>query len=232
MAERHFLPISNLFSRLLRWTALATLLPSLLLSHAAAQSVCLPLPRLLSITPMGGKAGSEFEVAIQSEHAEQIEQLRFQHPGIVASPIQDPATGEQLEDRFRVTIAPDVPPGLYEARVLCRLGISAARIFSVGTLPDIIAPGANHAVASACQIELNSIVNATCTARAVDHFRWEAVAGTRYWIQCDARAIDSKLDPVLIVADADGRDLVASRSGDRIDLTATTDGPMVIKVHD
>jgi hypothetical protein len=232
MAVRHFRPRRKLYPRLLRWNALAILLPSLLLSHATAQSVCLPLPRLLSITPMGGKAGTQFEVTIQSEHAEQIEQLRFQHPGVIATPIQDPATGELSEDRFRITIAPDVPPGLYEARVLCRLGISAARIFSVGTLPETTAPGANHAVASACQIELNSIVNATCTARAVDHFRFEAAAGTRYWIQCDARAVDSKLDPVLIVADAEGRDLVASRSGDRIDLTATADGPMVIKVHD
>lgn len=232
MAERHFLPKSKLSPRLLQWTALGILLPSLLLSHAAAQSVCLPLPRLLSITPMGGKVGSEIEVTIQSEHAEQIEQLRFHHPGIVATAIQDPATGELLEDRFRVTIAPDVPPGLYEARVVCRLGISAARIFSVGTLPEIIAPGANHSIAAANQVEVNTIVSATCTARAVDHFRFEAVAGTRYWIQCDARAVDSKLDPVLIVADAEGRDLIASRSGDRIDLTATIDGPMLIKVHD
>ncbi|MFN9552039.1 MAG: serine protease, partial [Pirellulaceae bacterium] len=193
MAERHFRSKSKLSPRLLRWTTLATLLPCLLSSQAVAQSVCLPLPRLLSITPMGGKVGSEIEVTIQSEHAEQIEQLRFHHPGIVATAIQDPATGEQLEDRFRVRIAPDVPPGLYEARVLCRLGISAARIFSVGTLPETIAPGANHSVASASQVQINTIVNATCTARAVDHFRFEAVAGTCYWIQCDARAVDSKL---------------------------------------
>ena len=52
---------------------------ALLLSclSAAAQTVCLPLPRLLTTMPMGGKVGSEVEVVITGENLEDASELIF-----------------------------------------------------------------------------------------------------------------------------------------------------------
>lgn len=100
-----------------------------------AQSVCLPLPRLLTIVPMGGQVGTQVHVTISAEYAEEISALLFNHTGITASAQLD-AANQPIANQFVVTIADDCPPGLYEARILSRLGVSSARIFSVGELPE------------------------------------------------------------------------------------------------
>src|SRR5690606_32141895 len=42
---------------------------------AVAQSVCLPSPRLLTIVPMGGQAGTQVEVTISGEELEEADEL-------------------------------------------------------------------------------------------------------------------------------------------------------------
>ena len=96
---------------------------------AGAQQVCLPLPRLLTTMPMGGQVGSAVEVTITGENIENVSALLFSTPKITAKPV--PGT----ENKFTVSIAPDAPLGVHDARVLSRLGISSARAFSVGKLP-------------------------------------------------------------------------------------------------
>ncbi|HYH65384.1 MAG TPA: hypothetical protein VD866_11870 [Urbifossiella sp.] len=97
---------------------------------APAQSVGLPAPRLLTTMPMGGKAGTTVEVAVTGEHLDDAGDLIFSDPRITAKRKLD-APG----DRYTVTIAPDCPVGLYEARVTTRLGVSSARVFAVGRSP-------------------------------------------------------------------------------------------------
>src|SRR5262245_32360193 len=123
---RQTMTISQSFSRavfalalLLGWAALAS-----------AQSVGLPAPRLLTTTPMGGKVGTEVEIAITGEHLEEVGDLIFSDPRIKAK--RKLAAGAPVANRYVVTIASDCPTGLYEARVMTRLGISSSRIFTVG----------------------------------------------------------------------------------------------------
>jgi hypothetical protein len=91
---------------------------------------------------------------------------------------------------------------------------------------------ANTTLATAFPLNVNSVVNGAVTSRSSDYFRFDARQGQRYAIHCDARGIDSKLDPVVIVADSAGRDLVVERRGGTIDFTAATAGTHVIKVQD
>ena len=49
-------------------------------SAASAQSVGLPAPRLLTVIPMGGKVGTEFEVSISGEHLDDVGDLIFEAP--------------------------------------------------------------------------------------------------------------------------------------------------------
>ncbi len=209
------------------------LLLSLTLSSplAMAQKVLFPLPRLLSTMPMGGQVGTEFELTITGEHVADPDELVFSHAGIRALPQLD-AAGARIANKYLVSIAADCPPGLYEARVMSRLGMSSARIFSVGTLKELVQSTPNTSLATAMELPIASVCNATMTARSVDHYAFNAEQGQRYAIHCLARGIDSKLDAVLIVADAQGRDLVVERRGGMIEFLAPADGRYLIKVHE
>ena len=196
-----------------------------------AQSVCLPLPRLLTTMPMGGTVGTQVEVTISGENIEDLKEMIFTHPGLAATPKLD-ASGQPEPNKYMVTIAADCPTGIHEARLMTRLGISSSRVFCVDTLPEVTRTTANTSIQTAMELGVNSIANAVMTDRSVDHYWFNAVKGHRYVVNCASRGIDSKLDAVLIIGDAEGRDLVVERRGGMLDFTVTADGRHVIKVHE
>ncbi len=110
-----------------------------------SQQVCLPAPRLLTVMPMGGQVGTNVEVSITGENIEEVSTLLFSTPKITAKPVVG-ADGKSVENKFLVTIAADAPTGVHDARVLSRLGISAARAFSVGRLPEVTRGVPNNSV--------------------------------------------------------------------------------------
>ena len=181
--------------------------------------------------PMGGTVGTQVEVTIAGENIEDPGELLFTHPGITATQKLD-ANGHPEANKYIVTIAADCPTGIHEARLMSRLGISSARVFCVDTLPEVVQTTPNTTLATAMELKVNSICNAVMTAKAVDHYSFDAVTGHRYIVSCAARGIDSKLDAVLIIGDAAGRDLVVERRGGTLDFTATADGKHTIKVHE
>ncbi len=202
-----------------------------LASTVSAQSVCLPAPRLLTTMPMGGQAGTEVEIVITGEAIEDIEQLLFSVPGITATP-KPAADGKPEPNKFLVNIKADTPPGIHEARVLSRLGMSTSRVFTVGRLPEVKQEQPSTTVAAAMPLAMNSICNATLPVRAANHYSFQATKGQRVIVDCAAKGIDSKMNPVLIIADAAGRDLVVERRGGALDFTVPSDATYVIKVHE
>lgn len=195
-----------------------------------AQEVCLPAPRLLTISPMGGQVGTSFEVTITGENIDGTTELLFSHPKITAKPKVSDA-GQAEASTFVVTVAADAPQGVHEARVLSRLGISSSRAFSVSGLPQVTRVKPNTSLETALELKPNSICNAVMTPRAVDFYTFQAAKGTRLVVECAARGIDSKLNPVLIIADAKGRDLLADRRGGLLDFKVPADGEYFVKVH-
>ncbi|MEI8378880.1 MAG: serine protease [Planctomycetota bacterium] len=202
-----------------------------LTTDANAQSVCLPAPRLLTTMPMGGKVGTQFEITISGEHLDELGELAFSDRRITAVQKLD-AAGQPEANKYVITIPADCPVGLYEARVMTRLGISSSRVFSVGSLAEIVRTKPNTTLATAMEIDVNSISNAVMTNRAVDHYVFSAKKGQRLIVDCATRGIDSKLDAVVIVADAAGRDLLVERRGGVLDFAVQEDGRYVIKVHE
>jgi hypothetical protein len=200
-------------------------------SAAAAQSVCLPAPRLLTTIPMGGQAGTRVEVTITGDNIENAAQLRFSHPGIAATQKLG-EDGAPIPNRFVVSIADDCPPGIHEARVMTRLGISSSRVFNVGTLPETTRVKPNTSQENSMALQVNSIGKAAMTQQSVDYYSFEAQKGQRIVVDCAAKGIDSKLKAVLIVADALGADLLVERRGGALDFTAPETGKYVVKVHD
>lgn len=218
MASKHSLPI------------VFGLLSFCLTAQGFGQQVCLPAPRLLTVTPMGGQIGTRVEVSITGENLEEVSALQFSTPGITAKPVTG-ADGKTVENKFLVTIANEAVPGVHDARVLSRLGVSSARAFSVSKLPEVTRTKPNNTVETALAIPLNSICNAVMTNRAVDFYSFQGVKGKRVIVDCAAAGIDSKLTPVVIVADAQGRDLMVNRTGGLLDFTPPSDGTYLVKLH-
>tara|TARA_R110002073_G_scaffold280622_3_gene444846 strand:+ start:940 stop:3093 length:2154 start_codon:yes stop_codon:yes gene_type:complete len=200
-------------------------------SDAFAQSVCLPSPRLLTTMPMGGQAGSEIEVTLSGEAIDDASELVFSHPGITATAKLDDA-GKVVPKRYVVTIAADCPAGIHEARVMTPLGLSSSRVFSVDSVAEVVQTEPSTSPDKALPIVINSIVNATMPVRGVNHYQFEAKQDQRVIVDCAARGIDSKLNAVVIIADAAGRDLLVERRGDLLDFTAPADGQYIVKVHE
>ena len=200
-------------------------------SVSFAQAVCLPAPRLLTTMPMGGTAGSQVEITITGENLDDADELSFSDPRITAIRKRD-AAGQLEPNKYLVSIAADCPTGLYEARVMTRLGMSSSRVFSVGRLPEVTQTKPNTSLATAMELTVNSICNAVMTVRAVDHYSFEGHKGQRIVVDCSSRGIDSKLDAVLIVANSAGNDLLVERRSGVLDFTVPDDGKYVIKVHE
>ncbi len=222
--------MSHFYQRLVLHALLLTVAAAGGVSMASAQSVCLPAPRLLTTMPMGGQVGTEAEVVISGESIDDVDQLLFSSPAITARPKQD--DGKPVPNTFVVTIADDCPVGIHEARVMSRLGISSARAFTVGALPEVTQRQPSPSVDSALPLEVDSICNATLPVRAANHYSFNATQGQRIIVDCAAKGIDSKMNPVLIIADQQGRDLVVERRGGALDFTVPEDGVYLIKVHE
>ena len=210
---------------------LAAFLTAITSTTALAQAVCLPAPRLLTTMPMGGQVGTSVEVTITGANFEDAGELSFSHSGIKATPKLDDA-GKPIANRFVVSIAEDCPTGIHEARVMTRLGVSSSRAFNVGTLTEVTHTAANTTLETAATLSINSICNAVMTAQSVSHYLFEAVKDQRIVVDCAATGIDSKLKPVVIIADAQGSDLVVERRGGALDFTVPETGKYVIKLHD
>lgn len=200
-------------------------------SSVVAQSVCIPLPRLLTTMPMGGQVGTQVPITITGQHIDDAAELVFTHPGLTATRQLNEA-GQAESNQYIVTIAADCPAGIHEARLMSRLGVSSSRVFSVDTQPEVTRTAANTTLATAMELKLNSICNAAVTSKAVDHYRFQANQGQRIIVHCASRGIDSKLDAVLILADEAGRDLVVERRGGTLDFAVPATGTYTIKVHD
>lgn len=206
-------------------------IPLAALSTAAlAQSVLLPSPRLLTTMPMGAKIGSTVEVSITSEEAADCTELVFSSQKVTATPKKNDK-GEVEPNRFLVTVAPDAQPGIVEARLFAKLGMSSARAFSLNILDEVTRKDANTSLEKATPLPPNTICNASTTTKAVDYYRFEAGKGQRFVLECATAGIDSKLTPVVIVADEKGRDLVAERRTGYLDFIAPADGTYHIKIH-
>ncbi|MBA4190341.1 MAG: serine protease [Planctomycetaceae bacterium] len=200
-------------------------------SLACAQSVGLPAPRLLTTMPMGGKVGTELEVAVTGENLDEAGDLVFSDPRLTAKRKLD-ADGKPVADRYVVTISPECPAGLYEARVMTRLGASSSRIFTVGKLTEVVPAKPNRTLATAQELPLNCVCNAAVADRSIDYYTFRASKGQRVVVDCATRGIDSKLNATVIVADATGRDLLVERRGGVLDFAVPKDDTYVIKIHE
>ena len=199
-------------------------------SRGLAQLVVLPAPRLLTVFPMGVQAGTSIEVTIAGDNIDEDPKLVFSTPKLSAEPKRD-EKGVVLKNQFVVQAAADAPQGLHEARLLTRLGISSARCFSVGGLREVARIKPNTTAETAIELAPGTVCNAFTTARGIDFYTFKAAKGARLLLDCTTTGIDSRLTPVLLLSDEQGRELLAERRTAFIDFTAPAEGKYTLKVH-
>ncbi|HVA51575.1 MAG TPA: PPC domain-containing protein [Pirellulales bacterium] len=206
------------------------LLAIVLLAFTAAAALAdLPSVRLNRITPLGAAAGSSVELQISAADDEDAKQLVFDHPGLKA---------EWTENRkFKVTVAPDVPEGSYDVRLLGRYGLSNPRLFAVSRgLADLAEKEPNNTPAEAQPAAINSAVAGASDGNGQDFFRVALKQGQRITLDCQAGKLDSELDACLAVVAADGAVLATSSDyhgrDPFIDFIAPADGEYLVEVHD
>lgn len=189
----------------------------------------LPQPALGSVFPAGGRAGEAATIQPLGTNLEGAEGLWFDHPGIRAFRLKGGA--------FAVAIAPDVPVGLHDVRVLGPLGVSNPRAFAVGDRPEAEEVEPNDTPTTATPLPLNSTVNGRSQTPAdVDCFAFEGKAGQKLILDVAAERIDSPMDATLRVYGPNGAPLAESQddrgSDPVVELTLPADGRYVAKVHD
>jgi len=216
----------------------------LLVGLAAAVSVDrpasgqLPNPRLLGLRPSGGRIGETCTVTVRGEDLDAAEAILFSHPGIrgTLEAADGPVWRRPPEALFAVTIAGDVPPGRYEARVRGRFGLSTSWPFFVGDLPVVQEQAGNDSPAKAMAIEPDTVVEGEIAGKRLDYYRFHGTPGQRFVLACETRPLHGRLDLMLEVTGPDGRPLgsaFATKSHDPVMPLAIRDaGEHVIRVND
>ncbi len=206
--------------RLLRFCA-SLVATAALLSIAHAE---LPVARLDTVFPPGGKAGSEIDLTATGTDLDEASALHFTHPGITATLKPD--------KHFAVTIAPHVPAGIYDVRVSSLFGVSNPRAFVVGELPETVEKQPNDTPETAAELPLDTVMNGSVSYGKSDYFKFTAKRGQHLLAECAVPEIDSKLNPVLSLHDTNGRELASNRRSGLLDFTAPADGSYLIQIHD
>jgi hypothetical protein len=201
---------------------------SLLLLITAARAD-LPAPRLDRLAPLGAAAGSAVEVEAVGNDVEEATTLLFDHPGLTAEHVKD--------RRFKVAVAADVPPGTYDGRLVGKYGVTNPRLFAVSAgLAEVAEKEPNDDPAAAQVVSVNAAVNGSSDQGKEDVFRFAARKGQRVVVECLAQRLDSQLDGVLVLTDADGRQLASngdySGKDPLIEFVAPRDGDYLVTLTD
>lgn len=208
----------------------------------------IPNPRLSTLVPAGGKAGTVVEVSWTGLDLEEPQALLFSHPGIKGEAIQPPPppppdpkkppakpAPKPPVTKFKVTIAADVPIGFHDARFVNSWGVSNPRAFVVGDLPEAAEKEPNNEPAQAQKVEINTTVHGVVTPSTdVDYYAFTAKKGQRVIISCLTSSIDSRLNPEIQVFDALQRKLAYGRNyrdnDALVDVAVPADGDYYVRL--
>ncbi len=214
----------------------------LVLPSVDVRAQTLPVARLFSIFPAGGKQGTTVDVTIAGADLEGVSKLYFSEPRITAVQKMVPAglgeSGPQgVPGQFTITIPADAKPGICEVRAVGKYGASNPRSFVVGTQNELVEVEPNNSPDKATEVPLGSVVNGQSNAAAdQDYFKFTAQRGQRVIVDCWAYRIDSRMDATLVLYDASGKELQINRDTNRrdplLDFTVPADGVYYVEIHD
>ncbi len=203
-----------------------------MLAGILAAGAQLPVARLHSISPAGGQIGSTFEISISGADLDYVTDLLFSDTNVTAKAKILSETGLGEPNKFVVTISSNALPGKCEARAAGRFGVTNPRFFVLGQLGEVAERGNNHTATNAMDITIGTTINAQADANALDYFRFPTTKGQRVLIECRARSIDSRMEPLLLLYDGTGREIERARNRDFFVFDVPETGTNVLRVSD
>jgi hypothetical protein len=206
------------------------------------------------IFPAGGQRGTSCAVRVGGLFLHEGCDFHWASPGLkITSPLTRVPTiwfegpliplpeSQQAEDyprdfAARVEIAPDAPLGPGYWRLSTSEGVTAARRFIVGQLPEIVEEeidGDPIPVAVTLPVTINGRI---FPREDVDVWSFHAQAGQAVRAEVSAARLGSPLEPRLEIVDAQDRPLAEAvgSSGEETNLafTAPADGTYSVRIHD
>ena len=210
--------------------ALAAAVVGVAATQASAQ---LPQTRITALFPIGAKAGEATEITIANgADLDDVNEMLFNHPGLQAKKKDGAA------NVFVVTVAGDVPSGVYEARVKGLFGVSNPRSFVVGNLPEVREVEPNNTKETATPVTINTVVNGQSNGGPdLDYYKLTGKAGQRVLIECEALNADSRFQGTLRISSPAGKQMASaaatnSKTDPLLDVTLPADGDYMIRVAD
>lgn len=207
------------------WAIPLSCLGLLLAAPPAPAQQPYPIPRLTALTPSGAKAGASVESTLAGADLDEATALYFSHPGLKAERLPEPPPPKDKKDkkknqkppppqppRFKITVAPNTPLGVYDVRVVGKWGVSNPRAFTVGTLNEVLEKEPNNDVPQAQKVNLGDVVNGVSNPRVdVDYYAFAGKKGQRVVLHCAASTVDSRLNPLLQLFGPDDKELASNR---------------------
>lgn len=195
----------------------ASALSALSVWFVSAQAQAPQSPRITHLMPIGGQAGSTFELRVAGASLGDVEGVHFNFPGVKVEPIGSETTvlppkmvkgkakkgmtkppGALTTQRFKVTLPANAPPGIQDVRIVTKGGVSNPRAFVVSDQKEYSEQEPNDDVPKAQKIDVNSSVSGVISVPTdVDYYSFTAKKGQRIVCSCLTTSIDSKL-PVFL----------------------------------
>jgi len=202
----------------------------------------LPGARLHTVFPLAAEAGTTRDITLGGADLDDVAELRFSHPGLTAKPKQQPAGPFDDGPRttpgvFELTVDEDTPEGAYEVWAVGRYGVSNPRQIVVSRGDEVLEAEPNNERSQATLATLEAGLSGRIDGAAdVDWYKVSARKGQRILVRCQAKSLDSRLDPAMTLFDATGRELQSLRDAAGhdlvLDLQAPADGDYFVKLHD
>ncbi len=203
-------------------------------------------PRISHIMPMGGQAGTSFELKVTGQEMKDVEGLHFSFPGVKVevagvevTPVEKkgkPAPPLNAQ-KFKVTLPANAPLGIQDVRLVTKAGISNPRAFVVSDHKEFVEEEPNNDVDKAQRIELNSSVSgAISIGTDVDYFVFAGKKGQRVVCSALTTSIDSRLNAFIQLHSADDRYLGSNRNHSQndalLDAVLPADGDYRVRISD
>ena len=230
---------SGWFSSVFSTPSLVALMVTLVSSTAWGQ---LPRTRLTSITPPVGQVGVTVEVTVAGADLDEVGVMSFSHAGITAVQKTTESGGKKtpVANTFVVTIAKNVPAGLYDARVAGLFGASNPMTFAVTSREVVRESEGNNSFKEADEFALGKTVFGQVNGAAdVDYLKFTGKQGQRVVVDCQASRVDSSLHAICeVFSRIDGRVRQLSFARRQVghdpvtDITLPADGEYFIKIYD
>jgi hypothetical protein len=235
---------SRYFPMSMRWWIALLFLPACIRDGQAQKSPALPVnpqaPVLKPAVPLGMQRGTTLDLMLTGANLAEPTGLWTSFPAKATIPTEGNNGKDNGKLRVRLEVSKDAPLGFHAIRLATRRGMSNLRLFCIDDLPQVIEGTTNHTPSTAQAVPLPCVVAGKADAETTDYFKFRAAAGQRLSFEILGRRLGSQFDPLLMLLDANGRELPGAYSNDapglqtdaRLTYTFKTAGDYLVAVRD